>query len=58
MEPTFKFELSATETNLVLSALTTFTAPLINKLQEQAKEQIVQQTSDTINAETEAEQSA
>lgn len=54
MEQTLNFELTATETNLVLSALSSFTAPLINKMQEQAKAQIVQQASDTINAETEA----
>lgn len=53
MEPNFNFEFTASETNLVLSALTTFTAPLINKIQGQAKAQIVQNTSDTINADSE-----
>lgn len=53
MEQTFKFELTGPEVNLVLSALTTFTTPLINKIQQQGKDQIVQQSADTINAESE-----
>lgn len=50
MEQTFKFELTGPEVNLVLSALTTFTAPLMNKIQQQGKDQIVNQSADTINA--------
>mgnify|MGYP000049377569 CR=1 FL=1 len=55
MEPTLKFELTGTEANLVLAALSSFTAPLVQKLQDQAKEQIVQHSADTINAESEVD---